>query len=113
MTKREFCAVLGIGAGAALARPVTAWADRIRILGGGPDPAGPIEAGQVSPEWRKLLAGVRVGARRGHGALLISERERASVPCPAPRGGDPARRQAEPRRDRGHPPAAPLRPGGP
>ena len=108
MTKREFCAVMGIGAGAALARPMTAWADRIRILGGGPDPAGPIEAGQVSPEWRKFLASVRVGARRSHGALhvfwlhaapaaaplavatleeargrgelLISERERASVP---------------------------------
>jgi hypothetical protein len=108
MTKREFCAVLGLGAGAALARPVTAWADRIRILGGGPDLAGPVEAGQVSPEWRKFLAGVRVGARRAHGALqvfwlhvapaaaplavatleeargrgvlLISERDRASVP---------------------------------
>jgi len=108
MTKREFCAVLGIGAGAALARPVTALADRLRILGGGREAEWPVEAGQVSPEFRKFLAGVRVGARRGHGALhvfwlhaapaaaplavatleeargrgelLISERDRASVP---------------------------------
>jgi len=108
MTKREFCAVLGIGEGAALARPVTALADRLRILGGGREAEWPVEAGQVSPEFRKFLAGVRVGARRGHGALhvfwlhaspaaaplavatleeargrgelLISERDRATVP---------------------------------
>ncbi len=72
MTKREFCTVLGVGAGAALARPVTAWADRLRILGGGGrDPEWPAQAGQVSPEFRKFVAGVRVGARRGHGALHI------------------------------------------
>ena len=110
MTKREFCTGLAVGAGAAVARPVMAWAERIRILGGGArDPEWPVEAGHVSPELRTFLAGVRVGARRGHralqvfwlhaspvapplgvatleeargrGELLITERERATVPA--------------------------------
>lgn len=88
MTKREFCAVLGIGAGAALARPMMAWADRIRILGGGGrDPEWLLEAGQVSPEWRKFLAGVRVrhAARPWRAPRLLAPR---ITRRDAARGGD-------------------------
>ena len=71
MTKREFCKVLGIGASVTLGGPVTAWADKIRILGSGGDPEPALAGGQTSPEFRRFLTGVRVGARRSHGALNV------------------------------------------
>ncbi len=109
MTKREFLARVGAAAAATMARPVAAWADRIRILGGEPRPLDdPGVAGQVSPEFRKVVAGVRVGPRKSHaglrvfwlhgaagapplavatleesrerGDLVITERDRAAVP---------------------------------
>ncbi len=105
--RRDFLRVAGLGAVSALALPAAARADRIRILGwGGPEAS--IAIGQVSLDLRRFLAGVRVGEARGHGdllvfwlhgaglagaldvatleearargALLISEREQATVP---------------------------------
>ena len=67
--RRDFLRVAGLGPVGALALPAAAWADRIRILGGGgPDPS--IAIGQVSLDLRRFLSGVRVGEARGHGDLL-------------------------------------------
>jgi hypothetical protein len=85
MTKREFLEVLGAATGATLARPLAAWADRRRILGGEPpilgDPGG---AGQVSVELGKLVAGVSVGARKSHGGLHVLWLHAVSAPAPLP-----------------------------
>ena len=71
MTKREFLGLLAAGSGAATLGPVRAWADRIRILGGGPAPDRTMATLQTSPEFRKLVAGVLVGARRSHAGLHV------------------------------------------
>lgn len=67
--RRDFLRLAGLGAGAVLARPAAAWADRIRILGG-PDPDPSIAVGQVSADFQRFMAGVRVGQARGHGDIL-------------------------------------------
>jgi hypothetical protein len=106
MTKREFLRALTVGAGAGLAAPLHAWADRIRILPAGDDP---ITAGAVSPEFQRFMAAAGVAEARAHGSLrafwlrsgttaprfdiatleearargdlLVSERGQASVPA--------------------------------
>jgi hypothetical protein len=68
--RRDFLRVLGWGAAGAAARPVAAWADRVRILGGdGPD--SPLALGQVSPDFQRFMAGVRVGEARIHGGVVV------------------------------------------
>jgi len=72
MTKREFLAGLAAATGVTLVGPAGAWADRIRILGGTPrDGDVPYATGQVSPEWRRLVAAVKVGDQKSHGALHV------------------------------------------
>jgi hypothetical protein len=69
-SRRDFVRCLGVAAAsAATARPLAAWAERLRILGdgGAAEPAG--LPGQVSPELRGFLAGVRVGEPGRHGPL--------------------------------------------
>ncbi len=108
-SRRDFVRWLGVAAASAAgARPLAAWADRLRILGDGGSPDGGSLPGQVSPELRGFLAGVRVGEAgrygplrafwlygpppaapltvvtleeaRVRGDLLITERDQATVP---------------------------------
>lgn len=60
--RRDFLRAVGFGAAAAMAAPVAAWADRIRILGGG---------AQGSPDLRRFVAGVRVGDARSHRDIMV------------------------------------------
>jgi hypothetical protein len=62
---------MGVAAGL-LGDPVMAWADRIRILGGGDEPISPPPSrGQISPEFQKFVTNVRVGEARSHGAFRV------------------------------------------
>jgi hypothetical protein len=102
--------LLGCGAGTlgALTAPAWAWADRIRVLGEPTEVDRPAWGGQVSPDFQRWMGAARVGraAARGglrvfwldtkehapaldvatldearkSGALLISERDQATVP---------------------------------
>lgn len=68
--RRDFMRLVGLGAAGVLVRPAATWADRIRILGGGgPDPSIPV--GQVSPDFQRFVAGVRVGQGKRHTAMLV------------------------------------------
>jgi hypothetical protein len=68
-TRRQWIKVAGIAVGA-LAAPVSAWADRLRILGEG-EPSQPFAMGQVSPDLQRWLAGIRVGDARRHSAMTV------------------------------------------
>ncbi len=143
--RRQF--LLGCGAGAlgAVTAPALAWADRLRVLGEPGDVERPLCGGQISPDFQRWMGSVRVGQAAAHGgllvfwltakeqapalevatldearksgALLITERDQATVPELVVEnrgkthvlllaGRDPDRRQAEPRAARGHPAAA-------
>jgi hypothetical protein len=106
--RRQFLFGCGIGALGAVAAPARAWADRVRVLGGPADVDRPVAASQVSPEFQRWMSAARVGQSAAHGglvvfwlnvkeqapaldvatldearksgALLITERERATVP---------------------------------
>ncbi|HSB69207.1 MAG TPA: DUF6569 family protein [Candidatus Methylomirabilis sp.] len=71
--RREFVRWLGMGvAGAAWVRPVAAWAERLRILGGGGGPEPQVgTSGQSSPVFQRFLRDVRVGHTRSYGALRV------------------------------------------
>jgi len=70
--RRDFLRALGIGGTVgAVASPVAAWADRIRILGGSGGAEPSFAVGKVSLDFQRFVAGVRVGEARGHGALLV------------------------------------------
>lgn len=71
MTKREFLHALTVGAGAGVAVPLHAWADRIRILPAMPAADDPVPAGAVSPEFQRFAAAGSVGEARSHGALRV------------------------------------------
>ena len=64
MNRRSLLQMLGVGMGVAVATP--AWAQKIRILPGAgegaPSAGGDLALSQVG----RVLAGVRVGERRGH-----------------------------------------------
>jgi hypothetical protein len=69
-TRREFVRWLGLGAaGAIVAPPMMAWADRIRILGGSGEAVGPV--GPPSADFQRFLGGVRTGEVRRHGPLRV------------------------------------------
>lgn len=74
-TRRSFLRMLGIsGAVGGLAPSATAWADRMRILGGGGGgsaSAEPFSVVRGSAEFQQALGGVRVGDARSHGGLLV------------------------------------------
>jgi hypothetical protein len=58
---------------AALAAPLTAWAQRPRILGDGPDvpfTLPPGTPGQL-PDWRRAMGSLRIGAANRQGALTV------------------------------------------
>jgi len=66
--------VLGMGLTAVAAlSPGAAWARRERILESAPDDAllSPPVAGERSVVWQRAVAGLRVGAARGHDALTV------------------------------------------
>jgi len=71
--RRGFIQLLSMGvAGATCAYPLAAWADRIRILGGGEASQHPTPTvGHISPDFQRFVAGVRVGEVRTHGALRV------------------------------------------
>lgn len=68
--RRDFLRLVGLGAAGAAAQPVAAWADRIRILGGGGTDA-PLALGQASPDFQRFVAGVRVGQSRARGGVVV------------------------------------------
>ncbi len=71
--RRDVLLWLGMGvAGATCARPVTAWAERLRILGGGGGQEAPVRTvGQTSPVFQRFLRDIRVGQTRGYGPLRV------------------------------------------
>ncbi len=69
--RRSFLQWVGLGAAGALVAPAAAWADRIRVLGGGGSPDQAFAVGRVSPDFQRFVAGVRVGEARGHGGMLV------------------------------------------
>lgn len=71
MRKRDFLRWVGVGVGIGVVRPVTAAADRIRILGAGGEVERFAIPGQLSPEFTRVMTSARVGGSRAHGALLV------------------------------------------
>src|SRR5574337_941640 len=71
--RRGFIRLLSLGAaGAGCVLPLTAWTDKIRILGDGKTPdQPPFAAEKASPDFRALVAGVRVGETRVQGGLRV------------------------------------------
>lgn len=69
--RRKF--LLGCGAGAlgAMTVPVLAWADRLRVLGEPVDVERPAPGGQVSPDFQRWMNAVRVGQAAAHASLLV------------------------------------------
>ncbi len=70
-SRRGFLRLLGLGAAGAVLGPGMAWADRVRVLGGGGSADPPFALGRVSPDFQRFVAGVRVGPARGHGGMLV------------------------------------------
>src|SRR6266498_63011 len=69
--RRDFLRVCGLGMAGALATPAVAGATRIRILEEAGESDRPILSGQVSPDFQRFMAGIRVGPARAHGALMV------------------------------------------
>ena len=69
--RREFLRICGLAAAGAVASPTVADASRVRILSAAGDGDRPIRAGQVSPDFRRFMAGIRVGSAGAHGGLLV------------------------------------------
>src|ERR1700694_3577103 len=69
--RRQF--LLGCGAGAlgAVGAPALAWADRLRVLGDPVDVERPAFGGQVSWGFQRSMSLVRVGKAAAHGSLLV------------------------------------------
>jgi hypothetical protein len=69
--RRQF--LLGCGAGAlgAVGAPALAWADRVRVLGGPVDVEQPALGGQVSSGFQRSMSLARVGKAAAHGSLLV------------------------------------------
>jgi hypothetical protein len=71
MNKREFLRALAVGAGAGMAAPLHAFADRVRILPAMPAVDDAVAVGAVSPEFQRFAAAASVGEARAHGALRV------------------------------------------
>jgi len=71
LQRREFLIGCSAGALGAIAAPAWAWADRVRVLGEPADPDRPLWGGQISPDLQRWLGSVRVGQAAAHGPLLI------------------------------------------
>jgi len=68
--RRQFLLGCGVAAIGAITAPALAWADRLRVLGEPVDVERPAPGGQVSPEFQRSMSAVRVGQAAAHGALL-------------------------------------------
>src|SRR5882762_5828663 len=77
MTRRSLLRMLGLGAGVAIASP--ARADRIRVLPEVRAGEAPSGGGSLGTDVRRFLESVRVGERRAHGELQVTERDQATV----------------------------------
>lgn len=69
--RRDFLRICGLGAVGAVASPAGAGATRVRILEEASDGDRAILAGQVSPDFQRFMAGIRVGPAKAHGGLLV------------------------------------------
>jgi hypothetical protein len=69
--RRRFLIGCSAGALGAIAAPAWAWANRIRVLGEPADLDRPLWGGQISPDLQRWLGSTRVGQAAVHGPLLI------------------------------------------
>ena len=69
--RRQFLCGCGIGALGAMTAPTRAWADRVRMLGETSDVDRSAVASQVSPEFQRWMRAARVGQSAAHGGLLV------------------------------------------
>jgi len=70
--RREFLLGCGAGALGALTAPALAWAEsRLRVLGEPVDAERPALGGQVSPDFQRWMGAVRAGQAAAHGGLLV------------------------------------------
>ena len=70
--RRQFLLGCGAGALGALTTPALAWAEsRLRVLGEPADVERPAFGGQVSPDLQRWMGAVRVGQAAAHGGLLV------------------------------------------
>ncbi len=71
--RRRFIQLLGMGvASGFLGDPMIAWADRMRVLGGGEHPEyPPTNRGRVSPDFQSFVASIRIGEGRSYGGLHV------------------------------------------
>jgi len=68
--RRRFLSGCGAGALGAIAAPAGAWANRMRVLGEPADLDRPLWGGQISPDLQRWLGSTRVGQAAAHGPLL-------------------------------------------
>lgn len=70
--RRQFLVGCGAGALGAMTAPALAWAEgRLRVLGEPVDVERPALGGQVSPDFQRWMGAVRVGQAAAHGGLLV------------------------------------------
>jgi hypothetical protein len=69
--RRLFLCGCAIGAFGAAVAPRRAWAERVRVLGETPDIDRSAVASQVSPEFQRWMRAARVGHSAAHGSLLV------------------------------------------
>ncbi|HET7876702.1 MAG TPA: DUF6569 family protein [Methylomirabilota bacterium] len=69
--RREFLRICGLAMAGAVASPAVAGATRVRILDPAADGDRPILAGQVSLDFQRFMAGIRVGPAKAHAGLLV------------------------------------------
>lgn len=70
--RRQFLLGCGAGALGAMTAPALAWAEgRLRVLGEPVDVERPALGGQVSPDFQRWMGAVRVGQAAAHGGLLV------------------------------------------
>src|SRR5712691_2830669 len=67
ISRRTLLHIVGL---TALASPLTAWADRQRILADGPDVPMPAAPGHL-PDWKRAMSALRIGSASRHGALTV------------------------------------------
>jgi hypothetical protein len=69
--RRQFLFGCGVGAFGAIAAPSRARADRVRVLGEPADVDRPVAGSQVSPEFQRWMRAARVAQSGAHGGLLV------------------------------------------
>jgi ARG/rhodanese/phosphatase superfamily protein len=69
--RRQFLLGSSIGAVGAIAAPAWAWADRLRVLDEPAEVDGPVGGSQVNPAFQHWMGAARVGQAVAHGGLLV------------------------------------------